>query len=787
MSQVERSLTKDQQNILDHKLLHRKQQQIKTINVYNDSHSMMKVTVTTKHESNTIDNVQIKRGVEMQNDLSEERSHGDNKKTSQTSNTKKETTTNISNEEMNDKNTTYSGNVDINYDKQTKSNDTTEEQKQKENSKNVNASLSAQYSKSQDDQKANAESERHQKGGGASVGYGPVSVGANYSQEDETAQSNSSQNKVSTDISGSISGGYQTSEKENETKQTSKTDESGNKFGLSGSGSKIDRNLQQNKNQNDASYNDENGLMVHSELKQDISNKQSNKKYTKVELEATINFKDDEKNEIKYNTFFLTAGSSHTIQETVASSKSLIYLSIEFLNDQGEWITYCSNDGRKEGHYMFEATESGNQLRQLTDKEINQWMELQRSEGIRRRKKQMQKRKNKIDLETWTSCVVIDYMKYLLRINGENVIVSNIGELFADAVDEIDGKDLLNITREQLQGITNDNKTTKKIWKNLQRIKNGEVSLPLMDELKQVYDWNGNYLSMYMSTQDDGKYFKYRKRFQNTNGAYVLLNIFTEMHVKTVYNIKNAREQYDVLEYVKTLRQNRKIPTKRELLDQFEAFEKRFLSQVSEAETFTESKSEATKKQDKIPYFLQVSSFTEECITVRLDILKPNKKTLTYEICDCSNRNVLEKIKMRKNKLSANKEIDVDSIEDIDSDSFKIAVYDSKGDKPLSNIIKLMKFPDGEEYPPNKYKPEIINVKNIIKVIDETNNKIYFYWDIPLNTFGDDILYKMIPCTNMMDEKEDMKQDDNKGGDDDDTNIEELPMSLAINDAPEIL
>eukprot|EP01083_Nonionella_stella_P076672 209052_1 len=722
----------DDHRVLDHEFLKRQAKQIKTIFIYNASDSNMKVTVATKpdRDANNIDTVEIKRGLETHNDTIRENTCIDAQKRSSTANAQNTASQKQSNDELNDKTTAYTGNVDINYNKASKSNEASEESKEKETSKDMEAHLAASHSSSQGDEKSQSQSERHQKGGGAKVGYGCISAEATYNQEDEKAHADASHNDQSKNMSGSIGGGYHTSAKEKEAHKSSSAEENATAGGVSGRGSKTDRIFTQNRNTNDVSCVEGNDVVLNMVLNQDQSNKRRDNQTRKVRLEAKIQFKDSrDENEVKYNTFFVAPGALHTIKETVANDQSLIYLTIEYMESH-KWTKYCDHDGRDSGDYIFERnTNRKVQLRRLLQNEKQRLLALEINESNKKIDKKALCMQNRNKMETWNSRVVIDYMK---RICGVHV-----AELFAQSEEVIDGNDLWSMSKDALLAIIANPKLTNKAWKQLQRIRSGADALPVSDALKEINAWDGHHFSMYMATVDDGKYFKYRNRFKNTNGTYVLMHIFTEKDVCDVYAVTDPREQHEIIKHINVLRDNWVIPSKEELFDTFDAITEQF--QISS----DEEDAKVINLVERMSHYLQVQCITDERIVLRLDILDKAEKSMKYRVCVVGDNSMktLKTIVIRKKKLFGTASIDMEDI-DIDGAVFDVAVYAINDDTALSNVVKLYKLSEDDDFPPNHYKPQSIDAESVIKAIDD--DKVYLYWQTPLHTFGDKIAYKIV-------------------------------------------
>eukprot|EP01084_Bolivina_argentea_P044301 81529_1 len=105
---------------------------------------------------------------------------------------------------------------------------------------------------------------------------------------------------------------------------------------------------------------------------------------------------------------------------------------------------------------------------------------------------------------------------------------------------------------------------------------------------------------------------------------------------------------------------------------------------------------------------------------------------------------ISKRIVIPKNKYFTHATLDIGD----DHDEFcHLFLYDSKNtDIPLhrTNHIKLFIWKNKNKYPPinRNYKPTCVDLKTILKVKDEKNNKVNIYWSIPPGSYGD-ISYKI--------------------------------------------
>eukprot|EP01084_Bolivina_argentea_P011145 20824_1 len=144
---------------------------------------------------------------------------------------------------------------------------------------------------------------------------------------------------------------------------------------------------------------------------------------------------------------------------------------------------------------------------------------------------------------------------------------------------------------------------------------------------------------------------------------------------------------------------------------------------------------------NQIPsYFLQITSVDENVCHIKIsaDKVSSAKRKLFVKEVDKSNIGVMSQININKYQISAERDIDIDPQHHI----YQLAIYGSKkATEPVSNstLIQLVITSDVNKLPPkNKnYKPNCINLESVIKINDDTNNKVNIYWFIPPNSFGD--------------------------------------------------
>ena len=146
---------------------------------------------------------------------------------------------------------------------------------------------------------------------------------------------------------------------------------------------------------------------------------------------------------------------------------------------------------------------------------------------------------------------------------------------------------------------------------------------------------------------------------------------------------------------------------------------------------------------------MQITSISGDDIRLRLNAASavPNKCKFKIKEIRTDNKEPLEDITIaiKRNKSYVSSQIDIDEDHE---DDYHLVLCDAKNTDniiPNTNELKFVLLRDENEYPPKNinYKPKPIDTSTIMKVKDESNNKVFVYWTIPPQSFGD-ITYKII-------------------------------------------
>eukprot|EP01084_Bolivina_argentea_P246062 411869_1 len=277
--------------------------------------------------------------------------------------------------------------------------------------------------------------------------------------------------------------------------------------------------------------------------------------------------------------------------------------------------------------------------------------------------------------------------------------------------DKYESMDNLNIANDQLKQC---------------KLNKASITLAyLKDVIAKSFHDSKSFSSLFVDNNYEWKLFSY-------NETNVMSEIFNDIHL----NVEVSKFEMSQNEYIKL----RVVFFNKHNMKQSNAISSNKSSTVSS--TLVASAYNGTEKPK---HFIQVTAVTEDDFTVQLDVDKSSKKNRKFLLKDISRQNIeLEKITVKSKQTSG--EVVVDFNNDHKND-YSIAVYDENNEQ-LSATIKVIK---PSELNIHTYKPNDVDPSTVIKILDEKNETVYLYWNIPSETFGE-IKYKI--CYDIAHEKE---------------------------------
>eukprot|EP01083_Nonionella_stella_P028845 79489_1 len=140
--------------------------------------------------------------------------------------------------------------------------------------------------------------------------------------------------------------------------------------------------------------------------------------------------------------------------------------------------------------------------------------------------------------------------------------------------------------------------------------------------------------------------------------------------------------------------------------------------------------------EQPLSHFLQITSINNEDFDARLDVLDVHTRKRTFVIKNMLNVEAdLDSIVISKRKRDGESTIDFED----GTDAYKLAVCSQNALDSLSNTIELSPYAFAQ-YPPSSdsnYRPNGVDPDTIIQILDQNNEKVHLYWNVPKATYGD--------------------------------------------------